>query len=31
MVAVDPVTHLIYFPMENINGTPILRVMRTSK
>lgn len=27
-VAVDPVTHLLYFPLENINGRPLLRVMR---
>jgi DNA-binding beta-propeller fold protein YncE len=27
-VAVDPTTHLVYFPLENIDGKPILRVMR---
>lgn len=27
-VAVDPLTHLLYFPLENINGVPVLRVMR---
>lgn len=27
-VAVDPATHLVYFPLENINGHPILRIMR---
>ena len=26
-VSVDPKTHLIYFPLENINGKPILRIM----
>lgn len=27
-VAVDPQTHLVYFPLENINGHPLLRIMR---
>jgi DNA-binding beta-propeller fold protein YncE len=27
-VAVDPKTHLVYFPLENIDGKPVLRVMR---
>ncbi len=27
-VAVDPQTHLVYFPLENINGRPVLRIMR---
>jgi hypothetical protein len=27
-VAVDPSTHLVYFPLENIGGKPILRIMR---
>jgi DNA-binding beta-propeller fold protein YncE len=27
-VAVDPKTHLVYFPLENIGGRPILRIMR---
>jgi DNA-binding beta-propeller fold protein YncE len=27
-VSVDPKTHLIYFPLENINGKPILRIMQ---
>lgn len=27
-VAVDPETHLVYFPLENVNGHPILRIMR---
>ena len=26
-VCVDPKTHLVYFPLENINGKPILRIM----
>jgi YVTN family beta-propeller protein len=25
-VAVDPVTRLVYFPLENINGKPVLRI-----
>lgn len=27
-VAVDPKTHLVYFPLENIGGHPLLRIMR---
>ena len=27
-VAVDPGTHLVYFPLENVGGKPILRIMR---
>lgn len=27
-VSVDPKTHLVYFPLENIDGRPILRIMR---
>lgn len=27
-VAVDPKTHYVYFPLENINGHPVLRIMR---
>ena len=27
-VAVDPQTHLVSFPLENINGHPLLRIMR---
>jgi hypothetical protein len=30
-VAVDPITHLVYFPLQNINGRPVLRVMRMAK
>jgi DNA-binding beta-propeller fold protein YncE len=26
-VCVDPNTHLVYFPLENINGHPLLRIM----
>jgi DNA-binding beta-propeller fold protein YncE len=26
-VAVDPGTHLVYFPLENIDGQPLLRIM----
>jgi DNA-binding beta-propeller fold protein YncE len=26
-VSVDPQTHLVYFPLENLNGKPILRIM----
>jgi len=27
-IALDPLTHLVYFPLEDINGAPLLRVMR---
>ena len=27
-VAVDPRTHLVYFPLQNIDGHPLLRIMR---
>jgi DNA-binding beta-propeller fold protein YncE len=27
VVAVDPATHRVYFPLQNVNGRPILRVM----
>jgi len=27
-VSVDPKTHLVYFPLENIDGHPILRIMQ---
>jgi DNA-binding beta-propeller fold protein YncE len=27
-VAVDPRTHRVYFPLENVDGHPVLRVMR---
>ncbi len=26
-VCVDPNTHLVYFPLENIDGRPLLRIM----
>ena len=26
-VAVDPVTHLVYFPLEDVGGKPLLRIM----
>jgi len=27
-VAVDPETHLVYFPLQDINGHPVLRIMQ---
>lgn len=27
-VAVDPTTHLVYLPLENVDGKPVLRIMR---
>ena len=27
-VAVDPQTHLVYFPLQNVDGHPLLRIMR---
>lgn len=27
-VSVDPRTHLVYFPLENVDGHPLLRIMR---
>jgi plastocyanin len=27
-VAVDPRTHLVYFPLEDVDGKPVLRIMR---
>ena len=27
-VAVDPATHLVYFPLENVNGHPVLRILQ---
>jgi DNA-binding beta-propeller fold protein YncE len=27
-VCVDPDTHLVYFPLQNINGHPVLRIMQ---
>ena len=28
-VCVDPKTHLVYFPLENIDGRPLLRIMES--
>lgn len=30
-VSVDPKTHLVYFPLENVNGKPVMRIMRPRK
>jgi DNA-binding beta-propeller fold protein YncE len=27
-VSVDPISHLVYFPLENIDGHPMLRIMK---
>lgn len=27
-ISVDPKTHLVYLPLENVNGLPFLRIMR---
>ena len=27
-VSVDPRTHLVYFPLENLGGNPVLRIMK---
>ena len=27
-VAVDPKSHLVYFPLENVDGHPLLRIMK---
>jgi DNA-binding beta-propeller fold protein YncE len=27
-VSVDPQSHLVYFPLENVNGKPVLRIMK---
>lgn len=27
-VSIDPRTHLVYFPLENVNGKPMLRIMQ---
>jgi len=26
-VSVDPQTHFVYFPLQNLNGHPVLRIM----
>jgi DNA-binding beta-propeller fold protein YncE len=30
-VSVDPDTHLVYFPLQNLNGKPVLRIMEPSQ
>jgi DNA-binding beta-propeller fold protein YncE len=30
-VSVDPATHLVYFPLQNVNGRPVLRIMEPSR
>jgi DNA-binding beta-propeller fold protein YncE len=30
-VCVDPKTHLVYFPLENVSGHPILRIMEPAR
>ncbi len=30
-VSVDPKTHLVYFPLENVGGRPILRIMQPAQ
>lgn len=30
-VSVDPKTHLVYFPLENVNGHPLLRIMKPTQ
>ena len=30
-VSVDPKSHLVYFPLENVNGRPLLRIMRPAE
>lgn len=30
-VSVDPETHLVYFPLQDVNGHPVLRIMRPTK
>ncbi len=30
-VSVDPNTHLVYFPLQNINGHPLLRIMKPAQ
>lgn len=30
-VAVDPNTHLVYFPLENVDGYPLLRIMQPAR
>ena len=30
-VSVDSKTHLVYFPLENVDGHPLLRIMRPAR
>lgn len=30
-VSVDPKTHLVYFPLENVNGKPVMRIMTPNR
>ena len=30
-VSVDPDTHLVYFPLQNLNGKPVLRIMEPNQ
>ena len=30
-VSVDPDTHLVYFPLQNIDGHPVLRIMEPAQ
>jgi DNA-binding beta-propeller fold protein YncE len=30
-VSVDPETHLVYFPLQDVDGHPVLRIMRPTK
>lgn len=30
-VSVDPKTHLVYFPLQNIDGHPLLRIMQPAR
>jgi DNA-binding beta-propeller fold protein YncE len=30
-VCVDPDTHLVYFPLQDINGHPVLRIMESTQ
>jgi hypothetical protein len=27
-IAIDPATHRVYLPLENVNGKPVLRIMK---
>jgi hypothetical protein len=27
-ISVDPVTHQVYFPLQDVNGGPVLRIMK---